>query len=215
MRLAIIFTLMLSAFALPAAPERRTLLISAPSPDNDSYQKQAALLLPAWSGLVERDFVVQTKFGAKDFSVVLIGKDGGENFGAPRCFQSPNSSPSSMRCPCAAPKCANAIRHRRIPPFLAFMPRTRRPFVFLAALLCCAGLARAAAPVDFAREVLPILSDACYKCHGPDEKSRKAKLRLDLKEGLYRTRDDVAVVEPGARPTANFSCASSAPTKKR
>ena len=78
------------------------------------------------------------------------------------------------------------------------MPRTRRPFIFFAALLFCAGLARAAAPVDFAREVLPILSDACYKCHGPDEKSRKAKLRLDLKEGLYRTRNDITVVKPGA-----------------
>ena len=78
MRLAIIFILMFSALALPASPERRTLLISAPSPDNDSYQKQAALLLPAWSGLVERDFVVETKFGAQDFAIVLIGKDGGE-----------------------------------------------------------------------------------------------------------------------------------------
>jgi mono/diheme cytochrome c family protein len=40
-----------------------------------------------------------------------------------------------------------------------------------------------AKPVDFSREIKPILSDRCYACHGPDASKRKAKLRLD-------TRDD-------------------------
>lgn len=34
--------------------------------------------------------------------------------------------------------------------------------------------------VDFNYHVKPILSDRCYQCHGPDEKSRKAGLRLDI-----------------------------------
>jgi hypothetical protein len=63
---------------MSAAPDQRILAISAPSLTDDTYRTQAALLLPAWPGLLERDFVVQTRFDAKTFSVVLIGKDGGE-----------------------------------------------------------------------------------------------------------------------------------------
>ena len=69
------------------------------------------------------------------------------------------------------------------------------------ALLYCAAVTTAAraqtAPVDYARDVLPILSDACYHCHGPDEPARKAGLRLDTKDGAYRVKDGVAVVVPG------------------
>lgn len=39
--------------------------------------------------------------------------------------------------------------------------------------------------VDFNFDVQPILSDRCYHCHGPDEKSRKAGLRLDIEETAF------------------------------
>lgn len=53
------------------------------------------------------------------------------------------------------------------------------------------------AQVDFRREILPILSDHCFHCHGPDEASRKGRLRLDTKDGAYRERNGVAAVVPG------------------
>ncbi len=38
-------------------------------------------------------------------------------------------------------------------------------------------------PIDFSREVRPILSNYCFLCHGPDDKARKARLRLDVSSG--------------------------------
>src|SRR5262245_35121384 len=66
------------------------------------------------------------------------------------------------------------------------------PAILAMALICCLspalkgdGPKKSDGAIDFNRQILPILSENCFACHGPEAGKRKAKLRLDTKEGAF------------------------------
>ena len=68
----------------------------------------------------------------------------------------------------------------------------------------CTSAATAAPPekVSFNQHIRPILSNNCFYCHGPDEKHREAKLRLDVREDAVRDLGGYAAIVPG-KPDAS------------
>ncbi|HCR29792.1 MAG TPA: chromosome segregation protein [Opitutae bacterium] len=55
-------------------------------------------------------------------------------------------------------------------------------------------------PINFNRDIFPILSDKCFHCHGPDDTDREEDLRLDIPDGPLGTltpRDDYHIIKPG------------------
>ena len=57
-------------------------------------------------------------------------------------------------------------------------------------------------PVDFGRQIRPILAKRCFACHGPDDAAREAGLRLDRRESAISERRQ----RPGGHRARSARC---------
>jgi hypothetical protein len=68
---------------------------------------------------------------------------------------------------------------------------------FSAIAACGTASVHADDPVQFNRDVLPILAENCCACHGPDKATREAELRLDQRESATGEREEARAIVPG------------------
>ena len=79
------------------------------------------------------------------------------------------------------------------------MKKTLALILLTSCLLSAAATAAEPGQVDFNQHVRTILSDRCYKCHGPDSENRQADLRLDQRESALQARagSGLQIILPG------------------
>ena len=71
-----------------------------------------------------------------------------------------------------------------------------RRLAFLVASIST-GMLSGEESISFNQDIRPILSENCFLCHGPDDESRSAGLRLDQSEGATAIKDGIAAIVAG------------------
>ncbi len=69
-----------------------------------------------------------------------------------------------------------------------YLKLSARCLILAGAVILLRTDCRGAERIDYNRDIRPILSDRCFKCHGPDKSSRKGEFRLDLAEEALAER---------------------------
>ena len=93
---------------------------------------------------------------------------------------------------------ANIVRESKAPVscYHLFLERFRTTVMLVGAISTFSFVA-SAQQVSFDRDIRPIMSDTCFRCHGPDASSRMANMRLDLREEALKPKKHGTPIVPG------------------
>src|SRR5262245_59860484 len=84
---------------------------------------------------------------------------------------------------------------------MVFNPRHSWVCWTVIGLIACFAREAHSAEVRFSRDILPIFSDNCFACHGPDQNKRQGGLRLDIPGEAFKAAESGDIPIVAGKPT--------------